>query len=50
MDFLKLKERLQEKHPKTLWIEADEKIINERVYFNYNKIKLTQKAKGAASV
>lgn len=42
-DFFKLKNRLYEKHPKTLWIEANEKIIDGKVHFNYHKIKFTQK-------
>lgn len=42
-EFDKLKERLHEKHPKTLWIEAEEKIIDGKVHFNYHKAKLTQK-------
>lgn len=42
-EFVKLKERLHEKHPKTLWIEAEETKIEGKVHFKYNKIKLTQK-------
>ena len=42
-EFSKLRERLQEKHPKTLWIEAEEKIIDGKVHFKYHNIKLTQK-------
>jgi len=39
----KMKERLYEKHPKTLWIEAEEKIIDGLVHFRYHKARLTQK-------
>jgi len=39
----KIKERLYEKHPKTLWIEAEEKVIDGLVHFKYHKAKLTQK-------
>jgi hypothetical protein len=39
----KMKERLYEKHPKTLWIEAEEKVINGLVHFKYHKARLTQK-------
>ena len=42
-EFSKLRERLHEKHPKTLWIEAEEKIIDGKVHFKYHNIKLTQK-------
>ena len=42
-EFSKLKNRLYEKHPKTLWVIADERIINGKTYFKYEKLTLTEK-------
>lgn len=41
--FEKLKSRLYEKHPKTLWIEADEEVIDGKTHFRYHAAKLTQR-------
>lgn len=41
-EFSKLKSRLLEKHPKTIWIEADETFIDGRVHFLYKNARLTQ--------
>lgn len=41
--FEKLKERLYEKHPKTAWLVADEKIINGEIHFKYIKLEISQK-------
>ena len=41
--FDKLEQRLNDKHPKTAWIIAEEKLIDDKYYFNYNKMELTQK-------
>lgn len=38
-----VKRKLLEKHPKTAWLVADETVINGEIYFNYNKIQLTQR-------
>lgn len=40
--FDKLRQRLDEKHPKTAWVIADEKVIDSKYHFNYNKLELTQ--------
>lgn len=40
--FEKLQARLEEKHPKTAWIIADEILIDGEYHFNYNKLELTQ--------
>lgn len=37
-----LKERLLTKHPKTVWIMAEEKIENGEKYFKYTKVEYTQ--------
>ena len=42
-EFSKLKNRLYEKHPKTLWVIADERIMNGKTYFKYEKLTLTEK-------
>lgn len=39
----KLKERLFEKHPQTVWIQADEKKENGKTYFKYQSIIFTRK-------
>jgi hypothetical protein len=38
-----LKKRLFEKHPMTLWVEADEKKIHNEVHFRYQTAVLTQR-------
>ncbi|MBQ4811762.1 hypothetical protein J8M20_10465 [Pseudoalteromonas luteoviolacea] len=40
--FEKLKQRLNEKHPKTAWVIADEKLIGEEYHFLYKQVELTQ--------
>ncbi|OVE70003.1 hypothetical protein CCS79_03050 [Clostridium diolis] len=40
--FEELKERLNLKHPETLWVLADEKRINGEIYFNYEQIEHTK--------
>jgi len=40
--FIKLKERLNEKHPKTAWVVADEKQIASEYHFLYKQIEMTQ--------
>jgi hypothetical protein len=40
--FDKLRERLNEKHPKTAWIIADEELINDEFHFLYKTLEMTQ--------
>lgn len=40
-DVLKL--TLQEKHPKTIWVMADEKKVDGKIHFKYEKMMLTEK-------
>lgn len=42
-EYSAVKQKLQEKHPKTAWLVAEEKVINGEIHFNYNKIQLTQR-------
>lgn len=42
-EYSAVKQKLQEKHPKTAWLVAEEKIINGEIHFNYNQIQLTQR-------
>lgn len=37
-----LKERLNLKHPETLWVLAEEKLIDGKIYFNYERIEHTK--------
>lgn len=41
--FSEVKKRLLKKHPKTMWIVADEKIIDEKIHFKYISVQLTQR-------
>jgi len=41
--YSEVKQKLQEKHPKTAWLSAEEKLINGEIHFNYNQIQLTQR-------
>jgi len=41
--FNKLKERLNEKHPMTAWLVADETVIDGEIHFKYNKLEIAQK-------
>jgi len=37
-----LRERLYEKHPNTIWVKADEKVINGEIHFKYkNEMQFT---------
>lgn len=38
-----LKTALETKHPTTLWVDADEKVINDKIYFLYRNFTLTSK-------
>lgn len=42
-EYSAVKQKLQEKHPKTAWLVAEEKVINGEIHFNYNQIQLTQR-------
>ncbi|MBU5444911.1 MvaI/BcnI family restriction endonuclease [Paenibacillus sp. MSJ-34] len=42
-EYSAVKHKLQEKHPKTAWLVAEEKVINGEIHFNYNHIQLTQR-------
>jgi hypothetical protein len=42
-EYSAVKKKLQEKHPKTAWLVAEEKVINGEIHFNYNKLQLTQR-------
>ncbi|MCY6371235.1 MvaI/BcnI family restriction endonuclease [Clostridium ganghwense] len=42
-EFEKVKEKLYTKHPKTMWLLAENKKINEKINFKYNKVTLTQR-------
>lgn len=41
-DFESLKKELHQKHPATLWVEAEQKNIGEFVYFKYKKASLSR--------
>lgn len=38
-----VKKRLYKKHPKTMWIVADNEVRNGKVYFKYLKVQFTQR-------
>lgn len=38
-----LKSRLYEKHPKTMWVVADEEVINGEIHFRYNSVEFTER-------
>ncbi|MGC5326623.1 MvaI/BcnI family restriction endonuclease [Brevibacillus sp. SYSU BS000544] len=38
-----VKRRLLEKHPKTMWIIAEEKVFDGKIHFNYVSVELTQR-------
>lgn len=38
-----VKEKLFNKHPKTIWILGKHKVINDKIHFKYNKIVMTQR-------
>lgn len=42
-EFEKVKEKLYIKHPKTMWLLAEIKKINEKIHFKYDKVTLTQR-------
>ncbi|MGG4467386.1 MvaI/BcnI family restriction endonuclease [Paenibacillus alvei] len=39
--FEDIKKKLFAKHPKTMWIVADKKVINKQIHFNYLKVQYT---------
>lgn len=38
-----VKKSINEKHPKTVWVGADEKVIDGKIHFKYTRLELTQK-------
>lgn len=47
-DYDTLKRRLQEKHPETVWIGAESKLVNGREYFRYTAGQYTNKPNASA--
>lgn len=41
-EYKTIEERIKLKHPKTAWILAEEKIINDEYYFKYTNLQITQ--------
>jgi MvaI/BcnI restriction endonuclease family protein len=41
-DYSKLKEKLTDKHPTTVWIVAEEEVIDGHIHFHYQTLQLTQ--------
>jgi len=41
-EFNKLKQKLNDKHPTTVWLVGEEKVIDNEIYFHYQSLQITR--------